>query len=139
VHDPHQRRASSGRGARTVEIEILTLDARTKIVSPSDAERLAREGAATVSGYFDPMTVAHAERLKSLRKPGVPLLVIISSPPGAILAPLARAQLIAGLACVDHVTEGPVSFTPQVQLEQEDSKRLEQLIQHVQARQQASS
>ncbi len=114
------------------------MDTRIKIISTQEAERLAENGATTVSGYFDPMTLAHAERLQSLKRPGVPLLVVISSPPDPILPAPARAQLIAGLACVDHVTEGPVSFPPQARLEVEDHERLQQLIRRVQARQQAA-
>ncbi len=114
------------------------MNTRTKIISAADAGRLSADGAVTVSGYFDPLTLAHAERLQSLKRSGAPLLVVISSPPDPILPSLARAQLVAGLACVDHVTEGPVSFTPQAQLETEDSERLEQLIRHVQARQRAA-
>jgi glycerol-3-phosphate cytidylyltransferase-like family protein len=115
------------------------VDTRTKIITADQAQRLAEDGATTVSGYFDPLTLAHAERLQSLKRPGAPLLVVISSPPDPILPSLARAQLVAGLACVDHVTEAPVSFTPDVQLEHEDDTRLDQLIQRVQARQQAAS
>ena len=114
------------------------MDTRNKIISAEDAHRLAANGAATVSGYFDPLTLAHAERLQSLTRPGVPLLVVISSPPDPILPSLARAQLVAGLACVDHVTEAPVPFTPQARLEEEDAVRLQQLIQRVQSRQQAA-
>ena len=114
------------------------MDTRTKIITAQEAERLAANGAVTVSGYFDPLTLAHAERLQSLKSPGAPLLVVISSPPDPILPSLARAQLVAGLACVEYVTEAPVLFPTQAQLEKEDDARLEQLIQRVQARQQAA-
>jgi len=114
------------------------LDTRTKIVTAQEAQRLAANGAFTVSGYFDPLTLAHVERLQSLKRSGALLLVVISSPPDPILPAVARAHLVAGLACVDHVTEGPASFTPHALLEEEDAARLEQLIQQVQARQQAA-
>ena len=114
------------------------MDTRTKIIGAQEAQRLAANGAFTVSGYFDPLTLAHAERLQSLKRAGALLLVVISSPPDPILSTLARAQLVAGLACVDHVAEGPVPFTPQAQMEKEDDVRLVQLIQRVQARQQAA-
>jgi hypothetical protein len=113
------------------------LDTRAKIISAADAQRLASDGAMTVSGYFDPLTVAHAERLKGL-KGTRPLLVVIAEPVNPILPSLARAQLVAGLACVDHVTIDPVGFTLQAQLEREDNARLEELIRRVQARQQAA-
>ena len=114
------------------------MDTRAKIVSPAEALRVAAGGATTVSGYFDPLTSAHAERLQSLKRPGAPLLVIISSPPDPILPSLARAQLVAALACVDHVTEGPVAFAPHATLEEEDGKRLEDLVRRVEARQRAA-
>ena len=113
------------------------MDTRTKIISGAEAGRLAESGATAVSGYFDPLTLAHAERLQSLKRPGIPLVVVISSPPEPILPSPARAQLIAGLACVDHVAEGPVAFTPGTRLEEEDDERLKQLIKEVQSRQQA--
>jgi bifunctional ADP-heptose synthase (sugar kinase/adenylyltransferase) len=112
------------------------VDTRTKIIPADEAQRLATDGAITVSGYFDPLTLAHAECLKSFKRPGASLLVVISSPPDPILPAPARAQLVAGLACVDHVTEAPVPFAPRAQLEEEDAARLERLIQRVQARQQ---
>lgn len=115
------------------------MDTRTKIISNEQARTI--RGAVIVSGYFDPMTRAHAERLQGLRNPGQPLLVLIATPGKPILPPEARAQLIAGLGCVDYVTIigsiYPDGLTPQTQLETEDAERLEQLIQHVQARQQA--
>ena len=114
------------------------MDTRTKIIPAIEAQRLMENGAVAVSGYFDPLTLAHAERLQSFKRPGSLLLVVISSPPDPILSSLARAQLVAGLACVDRVTEGPVSFTPHARLETEDEERLEQLIRHVHARQQAA-
>lgn len=88
------------------------------------------------------MIRAHAERLQGLKKPGQRLLVLIATPANPILPAEARAQLVAGLACVDYVTvigaAYPDGLTPQTQLETEDAARLEQLIRHVQARQQAA-
>ncbi len=115
------------------------MDTRTKVISNDAARKVA--DAVIVSGYFDPITVAHAERLKSLRKVGRPLLVLIATPANPILPAAARANLVAGLACVDYVTEiggaYPEGLMPQTQLETEDTARLERLIEHVQARQQA--
>ncbi|MFM2125588.1 MAG: hypothetical protein RL328_2039 [Acidobacteriota bacterium] len=117
------------------------MDTRTKILSNEDARKLA--GATIVSGYFDPITMAHAERLKGLKQAGSPLLVLIATPANAILPAEARANLVAGLACVDAVTiigaAYPEGLKPHTQLETEDAARLEQLIRHVQARQQAAA
>ena len=116
------------------------MDTRTKILSNDDARKLA--GATLVSGYFDPITKQHAERLQGLKQAGSPLLVLIATPANAILPPEARANLIAGLACVDAVTiiggAYPEGLMPHTQLETEDSARLEQLIRHVQSRQAAA-
>lgn len=116
------------------------MDTRTKIVSNEDARAI--HDATIVSGYFDPMTGAHADRLRGLKKPGRPLIVLIATSANPILPAEARAQLIAGLACVDRVTiigaTYPDGLTPNTQLETEDAARLEQLIRHVQARQQAA-
>jgi bifunctional ADP-heptose synthase (sugar kinase/adenylyltransferase) len=118
------------------------MDTRTKIVSQDIARQFAA-GSVIVSGYFDPMTKEHAERLQSLKKPGKELLVLIATPANPILPSGARAALVAGLACVDHVTEiggaYPDGLTPQVQLETEDAERLALLIDHVRLRQQAGN
>lgn len=115
------------------------VDTRTKIISNDEARKIA--DAVIVSGYFDPMLQAHAQRLKGLKKPDRPLLVLIATPANAILPARARAELIAGLACVDAVTEiggaYPEGLMPHTQLETEDAARLEELIQHVQSRQAA--
>ena len=99
-------------------------------------------GARIVSGYFDPITMAHAERLKGLKSDG-PLVVLIATPANPILPAEARANLVAALACVDAVTiiggAYPAGLEPHVQLETEDAARLEQLIEHVQSRQQAAA
>lgn len=116
------------------------MDTRTKIMSNDEARKIA--DAVIVSGYFDPIIHTHAERLASLKKAGQPLLVLVATPANAILPGPARAALVAGLACVDHVTEiggaYPEGLMPHAQLETEDAARLEQLIQLVQARQQAA-
>jgi hypothetical protein len=114
------------------------LDTRTKIVSAEEAARLAASGATVVTGYFDPMVASHAERLTELKRPGAPLLVVIATPENAILPARARAELIASLHVVTHVTETcdiPATF----RLEQEDQNRLTALIEHVHARQSGAS
>lgn len=107
-----------------------------------EARAIAAHGATVVSGYFDPMTHLHAERLQGLKREGQPLLVLVATPSNAILPGEARAKLVAALACVDHVTEIGAAFpdglVPNTRLETEDTERLDQLIRHVQARQQAA-
>jgi hypothetical protein len=113
------------------------MDTREKIVSEAEAVRIAAAGATVVSGYFDPLVASHAARLASLKKDGVPMLVLISIPPRPILDVQARAQLVAGLACVDHVAETASGPTPHFRLEPEDQARLNDLVAHVHARQKA--
>jgi bifunctional ADP-heptose synthase (sugar kinase/adenylyltransferase) len=115
------------------------VDTRTKIITNDAARRI--DGVVIVSGYFDPILHVHAARLAQLKKAGHPLLVLIATPANPILSGAARAALVAGLACVDHVTEiggsYPDGLKPHIQLETEDAARLEHLIQHVALRQAA--
>lgn len=116
------------------------MDTRIKIISNDEARAI--QGAKIVSGYFDPVTSEHAERLRGLKESSRPLLILIGTPPDPILPAEARAQLVAALKCVDYVTIAngphPSGLTPHVQLEAEDTERLEKLIRHVHARQQAA-
>jgi bifunctional ADP-heptose synthase (sugar kinase/adenylyltransferase) len=122
------------------------MDTRTKIVPAeeaariiNDSERSAAQGAIVVTGYFDPLLASHAERLRGLKREGVALIVAIAEPENPILPARARAELVAGLAAVDHVVETAEGFEADVRLEEEDSRRLEALIEHVHARQGAAS
>jgi len=115
------------------------LDTRTKIIDAVQAARIAQAGATVVSGFFDPMIASHAERLVTLKQEGTPLLVLVATPPDAILPALARAQLVAGLSVVDYVCDAPDGLTPQVHLEGEHTELLTKLIDHVHARQRAAS
>lgn len=115
------------------------MDTRTKIIDAAQAARVAQGGATIVSGYFDPMIASHAERLTKLKREGTPLLVLVATPPEAILPALARAQLVAGLSVVDYVCEAPVGIDAQIHLEDEHAELLTQLIEHVHARQRAAS
>jgi hypothetical protein len=115
------------------------LDTRTKIIDATQAARIAQAGATVVSGFFDPMIASHAERLTALKREGTPLLVLIATPPDAILPAPARAQLIAGLSIVDYVCDAPDGITSQIHLEEEHAELLTQLIDHVHARQRAAS
>lgn len=115
------------------------MDTRTKIIDAAHAARIAQAGATVVSGSFDPMVASHAERLAALKRPGEPLLVLISTPPNPILDNRARAQLVAGLAVVDYVCDEPDGLAADVSLDREHAERLAQLIEHVHARQRATS
>ena len=114
------------------------MDTRCKIVSGTEALRLAQAGATVVSGYFDPLAAEHATRLQGLKRAGSPLLVLIASPPNPILASRARAELVAGLAAVDYVAELSQEIQPDVTLEAEDTVLQARLIQHVHTRQSAA-
>jgi glycerol-3-phosphate cytidylyltransferase-like family protein len=113
------------------------VDTRTKIVATAEAIRLAAAGATVVSGYFDPLLASHAERLDGLKRDGAALLVLIATPEGPLLPARARAELVAGLAVVDHVAEAANGLPAHHRLESEDVMRLEKLIQRVHARRQA--
>jgi bifunctional ADP-heptose synthase (sugar kinase/adenylyltransferase) len=116
---------------------------RTKIISGAEAVRIAASGAIVVTGYFDPLLAAHAERLAGLKRAGLPLLAAIVEPENPILPARARAELVAGLAVVDYVVESAEGLapglTPNFRLEQEDQARFEDLIEHVHLRQVAAS
>lgn len=111
------------------------MDTRTKIVPAAEAGRIAAAGAIVVTGYFDPLLAAHAERLIGLKREGLPLLIALADPENPILPASARAELVAGLAVVDYVAESADGLTANVRLEQEHSRRLEELIEQVHARQ----
>ncbi len=119
------------------------MDTRTKIVSAAEAGRIAAAGATVVTGYFDPLLAAHAERLIALKRAGLPLLVAVADPENPILPARARAELLAGLVVVDHVAESVDGLTPGLlpnfRMEREDELRLDALIEHVHSRQQAAS
>ena len=115
------------------------MDTRTKIIDTAQAARIAQSGATVVSGYFDPMIASHAERLITLKQEDTPLLVLVATPPDAILPALARAQLVAGLSVVDYVCESPDGVPAQIHLEDEHALLLTKLIDHVHARQRAAS
>ncbi len=118
------------------------MDTRTKIVSAAEAVRIAASGAIVVTGYFDPLLAAHAERLAGLKRGGLPLMAAIADPENPILPTRARAELVAGLAVVDYVVESANGLAPglrKLRLEQEDEARLEDLIERVHARQAGTS
>jgi hypothetical protein len=120
------------------------MDTRQKIIDASQAARIAATGATVVSGYFDPLIAAHAERLASLKTAalntdGDVLLVLIATPDNAILPAAARAELVAGLRAVDYVSEPAEGLVAHIHLEQEDTDRYRALLEHVHARQKTAS
>jgi bifunctional ADP-heptose synthase (sugar kinase/adenylyltransferase) len=117
----------------------VKLDTRRKIIDTAEARRQAAAGAQVVSGYFDPLTAAHARRLAELKREGARLLIAIAMPADVILPARARAELVAALAAVDYVTESVDGLDPAVRLEAEDEARRAALIRHVNARQSAVS
>jgi hypothetical protein len=115
------------------------MDTRRKIVDQAQAAGIAAAGATVVSGYFDPLIAAHGARLESIKNGGAKLLVLIATPENAILPAAARAELVAGLHCVDHVAELGSGIAAQIHLEQEDDGRFAALLEHVHARQKGAS
>ncbi len=80
------------------------LDTRIKIISPSAALEYRRQGrTAMVTGYFDPLTVEHARRLREIRDEFEGLIVALQDPADPILPAEARAELVAALRTVDYV------------------------------------
>src|SRR5580700_4092196 len=115
------------------------MDTREKIINAAQAAQMAASGATVVSGYFDPLIAAHAERLAHLKRAGQKLLVLIATPDNAILPAAARAELVAGLRAVDYVAEAADGLTSHIHLEEEDAGRFSALLQHVHARQKCVS
>ena len=115
------------------------MDTRKKIIDAAQAAGIAASGAIVVSGYFDPLIASHAERLAKLKPADSKLLVLIATPPNAIIPAAARAELVAGLRSVDYVAELADGLTAQIHLEQEDEQRYRALLQHVHARQKVAS
>jgi hypothetical protein len=89
-------------------------DTRRKIVGASEAAGIAARGATVVSGYFDPLIAWHARWLAGFKKPARPLLVLIATPENPILPAQARAELVASLRVVDHVTEFSGEFSKEL-------------------------
>jgi len=103
------------------------LDTRTKIISAKQARSL-RDSQSTrfYDGHFDPLLAAHARILRGLAAPGQQLIVEVTNPHAPLLSQRARAELVAGLACVDYVVLG--------QVESPDDEITRQFVQHVRAR-----
>jgi hypothetical protein len=85
------------------------VDTRAKILTgAAAAARIAEWRAAgydvqIAAGWFDPLLAASATSLAAWKRPGARLAVILADPPDAILAPRARAEMVAALRVVDAV------------------------------------
>jgi cytidyltransferase-like protein len=88
-----------------------------------------------IVGYFDPMHAGHTRRLRELCGNGDPIIVAIADPPEPILPVRARAELLAGLACVAYVLTD-LSRVPSGAIDERplDSERARVFAQHVLAR-----
>lgn len=85
------------------------MNTRVKILTGADAAALLDKWRAAgfdvqiAAGWFDPLLAASAEALAAWKRPGARLLVVLGDPPEAILAPRARAEMVASLRAVDAV------------------------------------
>jgi glycerol-3-phosphate cytidylyltransferase-like family protein len=130
------------------------VDTRNKILDPAEAaariHRLCADGRSVrlITGFFDPLTPAHARRLNRLASENSHLTVIVTDPPDPILPLRARAELAAALAAVDLVVPVPAEqldeflqslpIAPFERGEAEDLVLRQELIRHVHTRQRAS-
>lgn len=103
---------------------------------------------AAVAGYFDVVLAADAAELEAVRAEAraATLVALVSSPPCPVLAPRARAEMVAALRVVDYVVvpeNGPgleallAALAPDrtVRAEGAHQGRFAQLVQHVHRRQ----
>ncbi len=125
------------------------MDTRTKIVGLDEARAAAarerRNGRRVrlVTGYFDPVLAAHASALEEMSDSSA-MFVAVGNPVHELLGAAARAELVAGLRCVDYVVAGEagaveaaVEPDETVHREQEDGRLARELILHVHGRQSA--
>jgi hypothetical protein len=83
------------------------VDTREKIVQLETLPALLSHGQwSAVTGFFDPLTLAQAERLSSIANAGRRLAVIVIPDSETLLSSRARATLIAALREVDAVAIG---------------------------------
>jgi hypothetical protein len=80
------------------------VDTREKIVQLESLPALLSKGEwSAVTGFFDPLTLAQAERLSSIADAGRRLAVIVIPDNETLLSSRARATLMAALREVDAV------------------------------------
>ncbi len=81
------------------------MDTREKILPLATAsDLLTTEVWTVVTGLFDPLTLAQAQRLAAAAVNGRKLLAIVMHTDNELLPATARAALVAGLRVVDAVT-----------------------------------
>ena len=124
-----------------LRVTLVSLDTRQKIV-PLDRALEQMDGAkcVVVNGYFDPLTAAHVRRLRELHGEAARLVAVVIDPPEPLLPARARAELVAGLACVDCVVLEEAGLDPVVNAvheEEADLERRDELIARVRARHEA--
>lgn len=116
------------------------MDTRAKILTPEQCfEERANWGAhRIVTGYFDPMLAWHALRLADLTTEETVLVVALVDPPEPLLDSRSRAELVAGLACVDRVVlpmaNGSAAMRGDITEEAAHLERRTQLLAHVHTR-----
>lgn len=114
------------------------MDTRAKIIPAELAPGAVRQCRAAgrtvtlVTGFFDPLLAAHAQRLEEIAPPGGALFVAVHDPPRPLLPARARAELVAALRVVDYVIlGGTIAADASLQEEAADQRRTQELIQHV--------
>ena len=122
----------------------MSLDTRSKIISPETALELARtRELVVVQASFDVLLATHAAALQKVRDgtPGAILMIVLSPPSVPLLAERARAELVAALHMVDYVVTGsPEDFPSRlhaatvISRRTEDEEQTRQLMEHVHRR-----
>jgi len=97
-----------------------------------------------VTGYFDPLVAAHANRLRELADSSGWLVAALTEPERPILTAQARAVLVAALASIDCVVVSGARTAGEVlrqvepdeiySEEADDERRTQELMLHVQGR-----
>jgi hypothetical protein len=122
-----------------VKVKVKIMDTRTKILTVEQA-LVAAHGRSVFVAYFDVLTAPLIRRLHEI---AAPVTAVVLNPPAPLLAPQARAELAASLACVEAVVpvEGDhATFLQQlnpaciIHWEAQDSVRTAHLVEHVQTR-----
>jgi cytidyltransferase-like protein len=116
------------------------LDTRGKIIDTAGFQPVHLP-AILVAGFFDPLTAAHARRLRELSRIHSELIVaVVEDPPAPLLQKRARMELLAALKAVDYVAPslaGALTAFPAAAVVDERSADLDRqaaLIDHVIAR-----
>ena len=107
------------------------MDTRTKILPWAD---FAQTAGTKVAGYFDPLTVEHADRLQELAAANGPLCIAIYEPEQALLPAEARAMLMASLDCVQAVSVAQAELPDAIDVRSEDLARRDRMMAHVHSR-----